>query len=350
MAHSDRTEVATMGEFPLIRHLTEAFDIHNVSTIVGVGDDAAVLDHLGRQTVVSTDLLIEGVHFDLSYYPLKHLGYKAIAVNLSDVCAMMATPTQVTVSIAVSNRFPVEALEELYAGIRAACERYHVDLIGGDTSSSTKGLLISVTAIGELAPGTAVLRSGAQEGDLICLSGDVGGAYLGLQLLEREKRIFIENPQIQPNLEGKAYIVGRQLKPEPRADIVEWLQENKITPTAMIDVSDGVSSELIHICEASKLGCVLYEEKLPIHDESREAAFDFNIDPTMCALNGGEDYELLFTVPQSAYDTIVTNEKISVIGYMTAPDEGRKIHTKGQTVHELVAQGWKAFSGGKEGI
>lgn len=350
MAHSDRTEVATMGEFPLIRHLTAQFETHNVSTLVGIGDDAAVLDHLGRQTVVSTDLLIEGVHFDLSYYPLKHLGYKAIAVNLSDVCAMMATPTQVTVSIAVSNRFPVEALEELYAGIHAACQRYGVDLVGGDTTSSTKGLLISVTAIGELVSNTAALRSGAQEGDLICLSGDVGGAYLGLQLLEREKRIFMENPQIQPNLEGKAYIVGRQLRPEPRADIVQWLLENKVVPTSMIDVSDGVSSELIHICEASQLGCVLYEDKLPIHDESREAAFEFNIDPTMCALNGGEDYELLFTVPQAVYDTIVTNENIAVIGYMTPASEGRKIHTKGKTVHELVAQGWKAFSGENKGI
>lgn len=350
MADQPRTEVATMGEFSLIHHLTRDFETRNISTLTGIGDDAAVLDHFGRQTVISTDLLIEGVHFDLSYYPLKHLGYKAIAVNLSDVCAMMATPTQVTVSIAVSNRFPVEALDELYAGIRAACERYQVDLVGGDTSSSTKGMLISVTAIGELAPGTAVLRSGAKEGDLICLSGDVGGAYLGLQLLEREKRIFLENPQIQPNLEGKAYIVGRQLKPEPRADVVTWLEENKIAPTAMIDVSDGVSSEAIHICEASKLGCVIYEEKLPIHDESREAAFEFNIDPTMCALNGGEDYELLFTVPQSAYETIVTNEAISVIGYMTKAEEGRKIHTKGGKVHDLIAQGWKAFSGENNAI
>lgn len=345
MSDLNRTELSSMGEFPLIQHLTEDFETRNISTLTGIGDDAAVLDHFGRQTVISTDLLIEGVHFDLSYCPLKHLGYKAIAVNLSDVCAMMATPTQVTVSIAASNRFPVEALEELYAGIQAACERYGVDLVGGDTSTSTKGLLISVTAIGELAPGTAVLRSGAQEGDLICLSGDVGGAYLGLQLLEREKRIFLENPQIQPSLEGKNYIVGRQLKPEPRTDIVSWLQEKGITPTAMIDVSDGVSSDLIHICEDSRLGCVVYEEKLPVHEESREAAFEFGIDPTMCALNGGEDYELLFTVPQSAYETILMSEQISIIGYMTAPEEGRKLHTKGKAVHELLAQGWKAFSG-----
>ncbi|RYD51468.1 MAG: thiamine-phosphate kinase [Sphingobacteriales bacterium] len=345
MSELNRTELASIGEFPLIKHLTEDFETRNISTLTGIGDDAAVLDHFGRQTVVSTDLLIEGVHFDLSYCPLKHLGYKAIAVNLSDVCAMMAAPTQVTVSIAASNRFPVEALEELYAGIRAACERYQVDLVGGDTSTSTKGLLISVTAIGELAPGTAVLRSGAKEGDLICLSGDVGGAYLGLQLLEREKRIFLENPQIQPSLEGKNYVVGRQLKPEPRTDIVTWLQDKGVTPTAMIDVSDGVSSDLIHLCEDSKLGCVLYEDKLPVNEESREAAFEFGIDPTMCALNGGEDYELLFTVPQSAYEAILTSEQISIIGYMTAPEEGRKLHTKGKTVHELVAQGWKAFSG-----
>lgn len=347
MANDERTELSSMGEFPLIEHLTQDFETRNISTLTGIGDDAAVLDHFGRQTVLTTDLLIEGVHFDLSYCPLKHLGYKAVAVNLSDVYAMMATPTQITVSIAVSNRFPVEALEELYAGIAAACERYNVDLVGGDTSSSTKGLLLSVTAIGELAPGTAALRSGAREGDLICLSGDVGGAYLGLQLLEREKRIFLENPQIQPNLEGRAYVVGRQLKPEPRADIVAWLQEHHITPTAMIDVSDGVSSELMHLCNKSELGCVIYEDKLPIHDDSREAAFEFNLDPTLCALNGGEDYELLFTVPQSAYEKIVTNENIAVIGYMTKSDEGRKIHTKGKTVHDLLAQGWKAFGEGK---
>ncbi len=347
MTDNTRTELSSMGEFPLIEHLTQDFETKNISTLTGIGDDAAVLDHFGRQTVLTTDLLIEGVHFDLSYCPLKHLGYKAVAVNLSDVYAMMATPTQITVSIAVSNRFPVEALEELYAGIAAACERYNVDLVGGDTSSSTKGLLLSVTAIGELAPGTAALRSGAREGDLICLSGDVGGAYLGLQLLEREKRIFMENPQVQPNLEGRVYVVGRQLKPEPRADIVAWLQEHHITPTAMIDVSDGVSSELMHLCNKSEAGCVIYEDKLPIHDDSREAAFEFNLDPTLCALNGGEDYELLFTIPQTAYEKVAANGNISIIGYMTKPEEGRKIHTKGKTVHDLLAQGWKAFGEGK---
>ncbi len=349
MESSSRTEVGTLGEFGLIDHLTRDFETTRISTLTGIGDDAAVIDHFGMHTVVSTDMLLEGVHFDLSYCPLKHLGYKAVAVNLSDICAMMATPTQITVSIGISNRFPVEALDELYAGIQAACERYEVDLVGGDTASSLRGLVISVTAIGEVAPGKAVLRSTAGEGDLICLSGDVGGAYLGLQLLEREKRIFTENPGVQPNLEGKAYVVGRQLKPEPRADIVAWLQENEITPTAMIDVSDGVSSEALHLCRQSSLGCVIYEDKLPIHEESKQAAFDFGIDPTTCALNGGEDYELLFTIAQGDYEKITKSEAISVIGYMTPAGEGARLHTKAGTIHPLTAQGWTAFAGEDQG-
>ena len=349
MEQINRTEVGALGEFGLIDRLTRDFENERISTLTGIGDDAAVIDHFGMHTVVSTDMLLEGVHFDLSYCPLKHLGYKAVAVNLSDICAMMATPTQITVSIGISNRFPVEALEELYAGIQAACENYHVDLIGGDTTSSLRGLVISITAIGEVAPGKAVLRSTAQEGDLICLSGDVGGAYLGLQLLEREKRIFTENPGVQPSLEGKAYVVGRQLKPEPRADIVAWLQEQEIVPTSMIDVSDGVSSEALHLCKSSNLGCVIYEEKLPINEESKVAAFDFGVDPTTCALNGGEDYELLFTIPQSDYDKITKSEAISVIGYMTAAPEGSRLHTKAGTIHPLTAQGWSAFKGEDQG-
>ena len=349
MDQNSRTEIGALGEFGLIDRLTRNFENSRISTLTGIGDDAAVIDHFGMHTVISTDMLLEGVHFDLSYCPLKHLGYKAVAVNLSDICAMMATPTQITVSIGISNRFPVEALEELYAGIQAACERYNVDLIGGDTTSSLRGLVISITAIGEVAPGKAVLRSTAQEGDLICLSGDVGSAYLGLQLLEREKRIFVENPGVQPSLEGKAYVVGRQLKPEPRADIVNWLQEQEIVPTAMIDVSDGVSSEALHLCRQSSLGCVIYEDKLPLHQESKEAAFEFGIDPTTCALNGGEDYELLFTIGQADYDKITRSEAVSVIGYMTPAGEGARLHTKAGTIHPLTAQGWTAFGGAELG-
>ena len=343
MESSSRTEIASLGEFGLIDRLTRNFETKQASTLVSVGDDAAVLDHFGRQTVVTTDLLLEGIHFDLSYTPLKHLGYKAVAANLSDVCAMMATPTQITVSIGISNRFPVEALDELYEGIHAACERYAVDLVGGDTSTSLKGLVISVTAIGELAPNTAVTRSGAKEGDLLCVSGDLGGAFLGLQLLEREKRIFMEHPGVQPDLEGRSYVVGRLLKPEPRADIVEWLREHQIQPTSMIDVSDGLSSEALHLCKQSNLGCVIHEDKIPVHDDTRAAAFDFNVDPTVCALNGGEDYELLFTVPQDSYEKLIRNEGISVIGYMTDPEKGPQFISKGGSSHPLTAQGWAAF-------
>jgi thiamine-monophosphate kinase len=277
------------------------------------------------------------------YTPLKHLGYKSVIVNLSDVYSMNATPTQITLSIGISNRFSVEALDEFYEGVYAACERYNIDLVGGDTSASNKGFIISLTAIGEVAPDKFVKRSTANKGDLICVSGDLGAAFLGLTLLEREKKIWMENPQIQPDLEGEKYIVGRLLKPEARKDIIEFLETNNITPTAMIDVSDGISSDILHICKQSNLGCRLYEEKLPIAEDTKQAAFKFGLDPTVCALNGGEDYELLFTLKQEDYEKIVVNEEISVIGYMTAIEEGTKFFTKGGNTFDITAQGWNAF-------
>jgi thiamine-monophosphate kinase len=339
-----RTEIADLGEFGLIEHLTKNAEIQNASTILGVGDDAAVIDHFGKQTVVTTDLLLEGIHFDLMYTPLKHLGYKAVVVNLSDIYAMNATPTQITLSIGISNRFSVEALNEFYEGVYFACEKYGVDLIGGDTSSSLKGFVISVTAIGEVAPDQFVKRSTAKKGDLICVSGDVGGAYLGLTLMEREKKIYQENPNIQPDLEDESYIVGKLLKPEARKGIIEFFASNQIVPTAMMDVSDGISSEVLHICKQSNLGARVYEEKLPIADASRKAAFKFGLDPTVCALNGGEDYELIFTIAQEDHDKIVLNEEISVIGYITDLEEGVKLLTKGGNQYDLKAQGWNAFN------
>lgn len=338
-----RTEISSLGEFGLIDHLTKNNETRQAGTLLSVGDDAAVIDQFGRQTVITSDMLLEGIHFDLAYTPLKHLGYKAVAVNLSDIFAMNAAPTHITMNIGVSNRFSVEALDELYEGVYAACERYNVDLIGGDTCSSLKGFVISVTAVGEVAPDKYVTRSGAKKGDLICVSGDLGAAYMGLQLLEREKRIYIEHPDVQPDLQSRTYAVGRILKPEPRADIVTWLQENGIVPTSMIDVSDGLSSELLHICKQSDTGCVLYEEKIPIHNETREMALEFNIDPTACALSGGEDYELLFTIPQEDYEKITRSEQISVIGYVTEANEGAVLLTKGGNKHKLTAQGWNAF-------
>jgi thiamine-monophosphate kinase len=282
----NRTEVSSLGEFGLIDHLTKNIEIQNASTIIGVGDDAAVIDHFGKQTVITNDLLVEGVHFDLMYTPLKHLGYKSVVVNVSDIYAMNATPTQIILGIAFSNRFSVEALDEFYEGVYAACETYGVDLIGGDTSSSQKGFIISCTAIGEVAPDKYVKRSGAQKGNLICTTGDLGAAYLGLTLLEREKKIFLENPNIQPDLEGEKYVVGRILKPEARKDIVEFFAQSNIQPTAMMDISDGLSSEILHICKQSKVGCVLYEEKIPIGEDRKLAACKFNLVRTACALGG----------------------------------------------------------------
>lgn len=341
---SERTEVASLGEFGLIDHLTQNIEIHNASTILGVGDDAAVIDHFGKQTVVTNDLLIEGVHFDLMYTPLKHLGYKTVAVNLSDVCAMNATPTQILIGLAFSNRFSVEALDEFYEGVYAACNHYKVDLIGGDTTTSNKGFLISCTAIGEVAPDGYVTRKGAQKSELLCVTGDLGAAFLGLTLLEREKRIFLESPGVQPDLEGETYTVGRILKPEARVDVVDYFAAKNVVPTSMIDVSDGLSSEILHLCKQSKVGCVLYEDKIPITEETRKAAFKFNLDPTACALSGGEDYELLFTIKQDDYEKISGENSISVIGYMTDEEAGAHIITKGGGKHAITAQGWNAFN------
>ncbi|MEI6086100.1 MAG: thiamine-phosphate kinase [Bacteroidota bacterium] len=340
----ERTEIADLGEFGLIDHLTKNFEIQNVSTVLGVGDDAAVIDHFGKQTVITTDLLLEGIHFDLMYTPLKHLGYKSVMVNLSDIYAMNAIPTQITVSIGISNRISIEALNEFYEGIYIACEKHGVDLIGGDTSTSQKGFIISITAIGEVTPDKFVKRSTAQKGDLICVSGDLGGAFLGLTLMEREKKIYLENPKVQPDLEEESYIVGRLLKPEARKDIIEFFEKNEIVPTSMMDVSDGLSSEVLHLCKQSNLGCIIYEDKFPISDESRQAAYKFGLDPTVCALNGGEDYELIFTLKQEDHDKITLNEEISVIGYMTEMEAGTKLITKGGNEYPVTAQGWNSFN------
>lgn len=339
----ERTEIESLGEFGLIQHLTQNNETRQASTMLSVGDDAAVIDHFGKQTVITTDMLIEGIHFDLMYTPLKHLGYKAVAVNVSDLCAMMATPSHITMSVAFSNRFSVEALDEFYEGVYAACDKYNVDLVGGDTCTSPKGFIISVTAVGEVTNSQFVTRDKAQVNDLICASGDLGAAYIGLQLLEREKRIFLENPKIQPDLQQKEHVIGKILKPEARVDVVEWLQEQKITPTSMMDISDGLSSDILHICRQSNVGCIIYDEKLPIHNQTKEMAMEFGLSGTSCALNGGEDYELLFTIPQADYEKIVLSEKISVIGYITKVEEGTHLITQQGNKHKLVAQGWQAF-------
>ena len=339
-----RTSLADLGEFGLIDRLTEGFEIHNPSTLKGVGDDAAVMDFKDKKTVVSTDLLIEGVHFDLSYVPLKHLGYKSVVVNVSDIYAMNATATQITVSIAVSNRFPLEALEELYAGIRLACEHYKVDLVGGDTTSSTRGLIISVTAIGEAKASDLVYRNGAQPNDLVVLTGDIGGAYMGLQILEREKAVFQVNPNSQPDIEMYSYILERQLKPEARKDIPPLLKQLGVKPTAMMDVSDGLSSELLHICKQSGVGCRLYEDKIPLDPQVISTCEEFNLDSTTIALSGGEDYELLFTIAQADYDKIKGNPNFSVIGYITDKSEGVNLVTRAGQFIPIIAKGWNALT------
>lgn len=340
---NNRTEISSLGEFGLIEHLTKNFEIKNASTILSIGDDAAVIDHFGKQTVITSDMLVEGIHFDLMYTPLKHLGYKSVVVNLSDIYAMNAAPTHITLNIAFSNRFSVEALDEFYEGVYAACEKYEVDLIGGDTSSSQKGFIISVTAIGEIAPEKIVKRSGAKKGDLICVSGDLGASFLGLTLLEREKKIYLENPEVQPDLENEQYIVGRLLKPEAKKEIIDFFYAEDILPTSMMDVSDGLSSEILHICKQSNAGCVLYEDKIPVNDQAKQYAYKLELDPTACALSGGEDYELVFTLQQKDYEKIVLNEQISVVGYITDIEEGVHIITKGGSTRQLTAQGWNAF-------
>jgi len=337
------TQLERLGEFGLIRQLTKHFDITQETTLKGIGDDAAVLDFANRKTIVSTDLLVEGVHFDLAYMPLKHLGYKAVVVNLSDIYAMNAMATQITVSIAVSNRFTLEALEEFYAGIRLACKGYGVDLVGGDTTSSNKGMLISITAMGVADEGAIVYRSGAKPNDLLVVTGDLAGAYLGLQVLEREKAVYQVNPNNQPDLDSYAYIVERQLKPEARKDVVALLEKLKVLPTAMIDISDGLSSEILHLCEQSGVGCNLFEDKIPLDPTVIATAEEFKIDSTMIALGGGEDYELLFAIDQEDYSKIKGNPNFTVIGHMTDKKEGAHLISRANTKLPLTAQGWNSF-------
>ncbi len=341
-----RTELNQLGEFGLIDHLTKGFENSLSSTIKGVGDDAAVLSISKKESMlVSTDMLLEGVHFNLMYMPLKHLGYKAVAVNVSDICAMNGVAEQITVSIAVSSRFPVEALEELYAGIKLACKNYNIDLVGGDTTTSLTGLMISVTAIGRAKNTEITYRSGAKEHDLLVVTGDLGGAYMGLQVLEREKEVFNANPEIQPDLDGHDYIIERQLKPEARKDIIGFLKELKVVPTSMIDISDGLASEILHLCKASNVGCHVYDEKIPIDAQTSVAAIDFNLDPNTCALNGGEDYELLFTISQSDFEKVKGSPHMTIIGHMTDATDGIYYVDKNGSAIELSAQGWNHFRG-----
>ena len=342
--NTSKTSLSSLGEFALIDHLTNTVELTQKSTVLGIGDDAAILDLIEGKTLVSTDLLIEGVHFDLSYMPLKHLGYKAVIVNLSDIYAMNAKPTQITVSIAVSNRFTLEALEELYAGIQLACKNHNVDLVGGDTTSSTSGFTLSITAIGSAAEKQITRRSGAQENDLLVVSGDLGGAYAGLQILEREKAVFKVNPNNQPDLSNYAYSIERQLKPEARNDVIALLEELTITPTSMIDVSDGLSSEILHLSKASNVGFKIFEEKLPLDHEVISICEEFKLNSTTAVLNGGEDYELLFTVPQKEFDKIKSHPLFSIIGHACDLSTGcQLVNGFGQQI-ELTAQGWQSFS------
>ena len=335
-------KIGDLGEFGLIRYLTDDIKITRPTTVKGIGDDAAVLDYADRQVLVSSDMLVEGVHFDLTYMPLKHLGYKAAVVNFSDIYAMNGTAEQLVIDLAVSNRFTLEAVDEFYTGVKLAAERYGVDIVGGDTTSSVRGMIISGTAVGGVEKGKAVYRDGAKPNELIIVTGDLGAAYLGLQILRREKEVFMVNPQHQPDLTPYAYIVERQLKPEARKDVVEWLKKYDIHPTAMIDISDGLSSEIIHICEASGYGAQIYEDKIPIALETEEAAKEFNLNPLIAALNGGEDYELLFTIKQSDYDKIKDVPGFSIIGHITE-DKGAFLITNAGEKLELKAQGWNAF-------
>jgi thiamine-monophosphate kinase len=342
---AERTEIGTIGEFGLIAELTKDIKLQSPRTVVGVGDDAAVLasTESGKRTVISTDLLCEGVHFDLMYAPLKHLGYKAIVVNVSDICAMNARPTQVVVGLALSNRFSVEAAKELYAGMRLACERYKVDLVGGDTTSSRSGLMISVTAVGEVDEQKTALRSGAKPGELLIASGELGSAFMGLQVLEREKHVFEEAPGAQPDLTGFETLLERQLKPEARLDVVEELAELELVPTSMIDISDGLASEALHLAAASGCGVRIYEDKIPMNEQMYETARAFNLDPTLCTLSGGEDYELLFTVPQDRFEDIRNHPMFSIVGHMTDDPNERTLITRNGMETELKAQGWDGF-------
>jgi len=340
---AERTEIGIIGEFGLINRLTKDFQLVRKSTFKGVGDDAAIIVNGDKHTLITTDSLLEGIHFDLMYMPLMHLGYKAVVVNLSDIYAMNGTPGQITVSISISNRFSVEAVEEIYKGIYQACKNYDVDLVGGDTTSSPKGLFLNICAIGTVEESKIVLRSGARPGDLICVSGDLGAAYLGLQLLEREKQLFESDPNMQPELEGHAYVLGRQLRPEAQKDIIELLDKSGILPTAMIDISDGLASDILHICKDSGVGADILEAQVPIHPEAELTALEFKLDPITCALSGGEDYELLFTVDPEDYDKIKYMTGFSIIGEITEKSNGVKLITSGGNEHEIQAQGWRHF-------
>lgn len=344
MHEGNRTEISTLGEFGLIKHLTEDIKIQNPETVYGIGDDAAVLDFSQKQVLVTTDLLMEGVHFDLVYTPLKHLGYKAVMVNLSDIYAMNGTPKQITLSLAISKRFCIEDLEEFYEGAKLACSLHHVDLVGGDTTSSVTGLAISITCIGEADKGEVVYRNGAKDTDLICVSGDLGAAYMGLQLMEREKAVFQGEKEVQPDFAGKEYLLERFLKPEARRDIVQQLAEAGIKPTAMMDISDGLSSELMHICSQSHTGCRVYEDRIPIDYQTAVMAEEFNMNLTTCALNGGEDYELLFTVPLTEHDKVSQIKDVKVIGYITKAELGCALTTRDGNELTLKAQGWNPLS------
>jgi thiamine-monophosphate kinase len=338
------TELKELGEFQLIEALTKDVQIYHKSTIKGIGDDAAVIDAGDKALVVTTDMLMEGIHFNLIYTPLKHLGYKAAIVNFSDVYAMNAKPKQMVVSLAVSGKFTFEALRDLYEGIKLACDTYRVDFIGGDTTSSVTGMALSITVIGEVDKDKVAYRNGAKINDLICVTGDLGAAYLGLQILEREKNLFEQNKGFQPKLDGYDYVLKRQLKPEARKDMIEFFEEQKIVPTSMIDISDGLSSELLHICSQSDAGCKIFQNKIPVEERAEQVAAEFNLEPLICALNGGEDYELLFTVPLESYDKLVFNKEISIIGHITDKSEGRYMITESDTAIELRAQGWNAYN------
>lgn len=341
--NAQHTEISSLGEFGLIEHLTKNITLYH-KTIKGVGDDAAVIEPTaGMKMLLTTDLLTEGVHFDLSYFPLKHLGYKAVTVNLSDIYAMNAKPKQILVSLAISSKFSLEAIEEIYSGIQLACQRYHIDLIGGDTSASKQGLTINITAVGEALEDDIVYRNGAKPNDLLVISGDLGGAYCGYQLLEREKRVFLNNPQAQPDLSGYDYILERQLKPEPRKDIIDIFKALNIKPTAMIDVSDGLSSEIIHLGKNSGCGFTVYEDKIPVDPTTYSFARELELDPITCALNGGEDYELLFTINQKDFEKIKNHQDFTIIGYATEQADKFLLITKGGNTHNLKAQGWSAF-------
>ena len=339
------TSIDSLGEFGLIDHITKEINVKNPTSVKGIGDDAAVIDMGDKYQLVSTDLLVEGVHFDLAYVPLKHLGYKAVAVNVSDICAMNGDAKQITVGLAMSNRFTVEALEELYSGINLACEKYGVDVVGGDTTSSTSGLMISITVLGEIEKEKITYRSGAKVNDLVVCTGDLGAAYLGLQLLTRENEMFKENPTIQPDLSGNDYVLGRQLKPEAAVKYTNILKELKITPTSMIDISDGLSSEVLHLAKASSVGITIHEDKIPIDYTTMNLAKEFNMNPIVCALSGGEDYELLFTISQAHYDKFKKDADFTIVGYVTEASEGNNFIAKDGSSHPLTAQGWDAMKG-----